>query len=213
MTSQKISISYAITVCNEAEELKRLLTTLVPNINTNDEIIVQVDTSNTINEVYRTLNAFTSCHSMEITSIEFPLNGNFAEFKNNLIANCSKDYIFQIDADELPMKNLSYLKALIAENSEIEVFGVPRCNTVEGITTEHLKVWKWHRNSDGFINFPDFQSRIFKNNGNIRYKNKVHEVLTGMRNFAELPREYDWSLIHNKQIARQEKQNKFYAVI
>ena len=38
----------------------------------------------------------------KIQVIEFPLNKDFASFKNNLKDHCSGDYIFQIDADEYP---------------------------------------------------------------------------------------------------------------
>ena len=50
-----MKISYAIPVCNEHEELKRLLEFLVQNIEENDEIVVQCDQGNTTPEVYKVL--------------------------------------------------------------------------------------------------------------------------------------------------------------
>ena len=91
-----MKISYAIPVCNEHEELKRLLNFLIENIREEDEIIVQCDKGNTTPEVYQVLDKLNQPY------IEFPLKGHFSNFKNNLKENCSGDWIFQIDADEYP---------------------------------------------------------------------------------------------------------------
>ena len=63
---------------------------------------------------------------------------------------------------------------------------------------------------DGRVNFPDYQCRIFKNVKRIKWKNKVHEVLTGFKTQAHLPANDEFCLIHIKDIERQEKQNALY---
>ena len=93
------TISYAITACNEHEELKRLITQLETHIGLDDEIIIQIDTSATAAVRQLLANEFIK-GVQNRTVIEFPLNKDFATFKNNIKNFCKKDYIIFIDADE-----------------------------------------------------------------------------------------------------------------
>jgi glycosyltransferase involved in cell wall biosynthesis len=197
------TISYAITACNEHVELERLLQQLDSNIRDIDEVVIQLDTTATdeVKEVCYKYPAFTLW--------EFSLNGDFASFKNNLKSKCTRDYIFQIDADEyLTPELLQYLPEILELNPEIEMYAVPRINTVEGLTQEHINKWGWFVNEKGWVNYPDYQQRIFKNIDRIKWINKVHERIIGAKVTTPLPEEYD--LIHPKTIERQEKQNNFY---
>ena len=208
-----MKISYAIPVCNEHEELKRLLEFLVQNIEKNDEIVVQCDQGNTTPEVYKVLNLFQAPVGLKdpIKVIEFPLKGDFSSFKNNLKENCSGDWIFQIDADELPHESLTVnLKELLKVNPTTDLFLIPRVNTVDGLTQGHINQWRWNVNEKGWVNWPDYQTRIVQNNPKIKWINKVHEVLVGHENYALLPQEEEWCLYHPKHIKRQEAQNNFY---
>ena len=127
---------------------------------------------------------------------------------------CEGDYIFNIDADEIPHKNLmENLQNLLEGNPEVEVLYVPRVNTVEGLTDEHVHEWRWRINDKGWVNYPDFQMRIHKNIPSIRWKNAVHEVLKGQKTFVTLPELEEWSIYHHKHIERQEEQNAFYQTI
>ena len=208
-----MKISYAIPVCNEHEELKRLLEFLVQNIEKNDEIVVQCDQGNTTSEVYKVLNLFQAPVGLKdpIKVIEFPLKGDFSSFKNNLKENCSGDWIFQIDADELPHESLTVnLKELLKVNPTTDLFLIPRVNTVDGLTQGHINQWRWNVNEKGWVNWPDYQTRIVQNNPKIQWAGKVHEVLVGHENYALLPQEEEWCLYHPKHILRQEAQNKYY---
>jgi glycosyltransferase involved in cell wall biosynthesis len=198
------SISYAITACNEHAELERLLDQLHPTLRDIDEIVIQLDTTATeeVKEV-----AFK--YSNLITVTAFPLAGDFAQFKNNLKNYCTKDYIFQIDADEyLSEELLLSLPGILELNPGIDLFAIPRINTVKGLTQEHIQKWGWHVSGNGWVNYPDYQTRILKNIPEIRWINKVHERLVGAKNGSHLPEEY--TLIHPKTIERQEKQNNYY---
>jgi len=197
------SISYAITAHNEHVELERLLYQLDTNIRDIDEVVIQLDITATeeVKEVCYKYPAFTL--------IEYSLNNDFASFKNNLKKWCNQDYIFQIDADEyLSEELLLSLPEILELNPEIELFAVPRINTVEGLTQEHIQKWGWYVNENGWVNYPDYQTRILKNIPEINWINKVHERLVGAKNGSHLPEGYD--LIHPKTIERQEKQNQFY---
>ena len=208
-----MKISYAIPVCNEHEELKRLLNFLIKNIREEDEIVVQCDKGNTTPEVYEVLSQYKAPVGLidPIKVIEFPLDGHFSNFKNNLKENCSGDWIFQIDADEYPDEYLiKVLSSLLEENTETDVFLVPRINEVIGITQAHLGEWGWNMSDKGWINYPDYQTRILRNSPEIKWHNKVHEVIKGHKKFSTLPTNPEYSLWHPKHITRQEIQNKFY---
>ena len=200
------SISYAITACNEHVELERLLNQLDSSIRNEDEIIVQLDITATeeVKEI-----ASTSRYNKLTTVVTIPLNKDFASFKNHLKGYCTKEYIFQIDADEYLSDNLlTYLHVILELNPEVELYAVPRINTVKGLTSEHINKWGWYINENGWINYPDYQQRIFKNIDRIKWINKVHERIVGAKTIVPLPEGYD--LIHPKTIERQEKQNNYY---
>ncbi len=212
------SISYAITACNEHVELDRLLSQLLPSIRDEDEIIVQMDASphdkyHLPEDKKKVLGYIMNLQEQgRIRVVLCPLNNDFATFKNNLKSLCTKDYIFQIDADEyLSEELLTYLPAILEDNSNVEMFSIPRINTVEGLTEQHIKQWGWRVDDKGWVNYPDYQNRILKNKPEIHWVNKVHEKIIGAMTTTELPPGLD--LIHPKTIDRQEKQNAFYGQI
>ena len=211
-----MQISYAIPVCNEHIEIEKLLSFLVKHIDENDEIIIQCDKGNTTPEVYKVLDSFKAPVGLKdpLKVIEFPLNGHFSNFKNNLKENCLGDWIFQIDADELLHEFLiTNLKELLKLNPTTEMFLVPRVNTVEGITQEHINKWRWNINEKNWVNWPDYQTRIIQNGPKIKWQNKVHEQIVGISTKGALPMEESWALYHPKTIKRQEAQNSFYDTI
>ena len=73
-----------------------------------------------------------------------------------------------------------------------------------------IQKWGWRVDEKGWVNFPDYQYRLWKNKPEIRWRNKVHEVLEGHLNFSALPGEEEWCLYHPKTIEKQEKQNEYY---
>ncbi len=204
-----MKISYAITIHNEIEEIKHLLPLLLENIREEDEIVIQQDNTNLDEVVYTYLNS--QIEGTNIKYVQHSLNGDFSQFKNNLTDNCTGDYIFQIDADEYPNDYLlATLPQILEFNPSNEVYFVPRVNTVEGLTQSHIQKWGWRVNEKGWVNFPDHQMRIWKNKPEIRWVNKVHEVLKGYKSYAALPSDEEMSLYHPKEIERQERQNDFY---
>ena len=212
----QINITYGITVCDESEELNNLLTHLIPLIDNEDEIIVLRDISNTNNLVTKVIEAHTERFPNRIRTIERLLNKDFAAFKNNLIEHANGNYLFQIDADEIPNEFLiENIKAIININKEVDCFYVPRVNKVLGITEEHITKWRWSIDNYNRINYPDLQMRLFKLDKEIKWKNKVHEVLDNYKITTILPYEEDedFCLYHIKTISKQEEQNKLYETI
>ena len=199
-----LRISYAITACNEHVELDRLLDLLTNNIRPEDEIVVQIDTTAT-DEVVSVIEKYN------LIKYYYPLNNNFAEFKNNLSKHCTKEFIFQIDADEYPHPFLlESLPEILEYNYNVDVFLTPRINTVEGLTEQHIQQWGWNVNDKGWVNFPDYQWRIWKNSNKIKWINKVHERLDGFNEYSMFPQSEEYCLFHPKDIKRQEKQNNYY---
>ena len=213
-----MTISYAVTVCNEFIEIQRLLTFLLQHKRPQDEIVVQMDLgpSNAmiIDPNKREVLSYIMKHQEQghCRVILHPLNRDFAAFKNHLTEQCVGDYIFQIDADEYPHEDLiQSLPEILEANPSVEAYVVPRVNTVEGLTTEHVQKWGWHVNDNGWVNWPDYQWRIYKNSLSIKWKNKVHERLDGFKTYSMLPADTEaLSLYHPKTIDRQERQNKLY---
>lgn len=204
-----MKISYAITVCNELKEIQELVNFLKENKRQQDEIVVLYDQKNGDEEVASWLTKMNKHPNIQFWRGFF--DGHFADWKNKLTEYCSGDYIFQIDADEIPDWYLiQYLPVFLEANPDNEVYLVPRVNTVEGLTQEHIQKWRWNVNEDGWVNWPDYQWRIWKNKPDIKWKNKVHEVLDGYKTYSPLPAEPEFSLKHPKDIERQEKQNAFY---
>ena len=208
-----MKISYAIPVCDEHIELERLLDFLENHIQVEDEVVVQCDKGNTTPEVLKVLHSerYSDGFKQQLKVIEFPLNGHFSNFKNNLKEHCTGDWIFQIDADELPHEFLiTNLKDILKNNPKIDLLLVPRINTVDGLTQEHISKWNWNVNKEGWVNFPDYQTRIIQNNPSIQWASKVHEVIAGFSTKSFLPQEERWCLYHPKNIKRQEVQNQLY---
>ena len=206
------TISYAITVHNEIDELTTLLNFLQTNIRKEDEIVIQYDETSVTDEVKEYVTLMDSMHENHIV-VGFSLNKDFASFKNNLKSHCTKDYIFQVDADEIPHEYLVEYLGEVLETNPVDIVFVPRVNTVEGLEQSHIDKWKWNVNDKGWVNFPDYQTRIYRNTEDVTWMNKVHERITGYNTVSNFPAEEQWSLYHHKEIDRQETQNKFYDTI
>jgi hypothetical protein len=205
-----MKISYAITVKDELNELQRLVNFLIDRKRTEDEIVILYDSKNGSKAVEEWLRANSvASHEYRWHSREF--DNHFANHKNYFNVLCTGDYIFQIDSDELPHEQLiENLPFVLQHNSAVELYAVPRVNTVEGLTQDHAQKWGWNVNEKGWVNWPDFQTRIYKNTPEIKWINKVHERLDGHKQFAYLPMDEEYALYHPKTIERQEKQNNYY---
>ena len=198
-----MKISYAVTVCNEINEIQELIPHLLEFKRSQDEVVILYDNNGT-KEVFDYLQ---SVEGIKLVWDNF--DGHFANWKNKLNLLCSGDYIFQLDADELVSHAfIDVLPELLEENSECDLFWVPRKNIVKGLTQAHIDKWGWNVNEEGLVNWPDPQSRIYRNSESIHWENKVHEKIVGIKTVAVLPAEFN--ILHVKDIERQERQNDYY---
>jgi hypothetical protein len=203
-----IKVSFAITVCNELEEIKRLIPFLLEHKRIEDEIVILYDEKNGNPEVIDFLLPYNTKPNVQ-TWRGFDFGNNFGEWKNKLVSYCKGDYIYQLDADEMiseyMVKNIGTILEL---NPKVDLIFVPRINTVEGITQEDIDKWGWNINEKGWINFPDKQSRIFRKN--MYFYGKVHERIIGGQKFSSLPLDEEYCIQHHKNIVKQRQQNQFY---
>lgn len=208
-----INVTYAITVCNELKEITKLIDYLQPKIKSEDEILIQYDEDSATDAVKQYLAIVSQLHK-SIKVISFPLAGDFASYKNNLKNHANGIFIFQVDADEIPNEYLvENIHQLLEYNKDVDLFFVPRINTVEGLTDMHVKKWGWKLNENGWVNFPDYQTRIYRRTSEIEWTGKVHERIIGYNTLSVLPTDEEYCLYHHKEIERQERQNNYYETL
>ena len=211
-----MKISYGITVHNEADELNKLLDVLIHKTDVEDEIVICVDGDD--KEVDKVITSWVQQYASDdvdkikdIIVYNRKLDGNFAEHKNSVIEKSTGDYIFHIDADEYPNETLlEQLKQIIEMNDNVDLIWIPRVNTIEGMTQEHIQKWSWRVTEKGWVNYPDYQARVFRRDKSIRWTRPLHELITGCKTYAHLPPHEELSLYHPKTIQKQEEQNMFY---
>ena len=206
-----MKISYGITVHNEADELNKLLEVLVKHTDTEDEIIICDDYSNKETKDVIDHWELHSADSKTFKVYQRKLDGNFSEQKNSVIEKATGDYIFHIDADEYPNEILlQQLKQIIEMNDGVDLIWIPRVNTIEGMEQQHIQRWGWRVTENNWVNYPDYQARVFRRDESIRWTRPLHEYIKGCKTYAHLPPQEELSLYHPKTIEKQEKQNMFY---
>ena len=205
-----LKISYSILTHNETDSLEKLLRFLVKWKQPQDEIVILDDYSDD-EKTKQILDFYVSAH--DIVFEQRNLLNDFASQKNHLKHMCSGDYSFNLDADEMVSRWLMKNIHGILEENEIDLVYLPRINTVDGLTQQHAQQWGWSVNEEGWVNFPDWQGRVFKNRPNIKWEKPVHEMLVGFQTYSHLPTEKPFCIRHYKTIDKQEQQNQKYAGI
>tara|TARA_A100001011_G_scaffold344705_1_gene379897 strand:+ start:3667 stop:4293 length:627 start_codon:yes stop_codon:yes gene_type:complete len=206
-----VKISYSILVHNETDTLEKLLKFLIKWKQPQDEIVILDDYSDD-EKTKQILDFYVSAH--DIVFEQRNLLGDFASQKNHLKNMGSGDYSFNLDADEMiSLWMIKNVHEIIEANEGIDLIYLPRINTVEGLTQQHAQAWRWQVNENGWVNFPDWQGRIFRNRPNIRWQYKVHEMITGYQTYATLPQDKPFCILHPKTIKKQEEQNQKYSRI
>jgi len=140
--NENTTISYCITVKDELIELTTLLNFLQLHIRNEDELVIQYDQNGVTPEVLDYLNILKNIHKNCIVT-GFPLNDDFATFKNNLKKYCTKDYIVSLDADEIPHENLILNLPTVLERNPVDIIFIPRINIVNGLTELYANKYGW----------------------------------------------------------------------
>lgn len=142
-----MKISYAMTTSNELDLISNI-NKIIDFITAPSEIeyeLVVVDDESSDPKIVEFFESFTQSN-IKIISRKF--TGNFAEHKNFLNEQCTGDWIINLDADEfLPLDTMELLPYIIDANPEIEAYWLPRINTVDGLTNQHVQKWLWRISS------------------------------------------------------------------
>ena len=205
-----MKLSYAICVCTEHRELDTLLDFLTQVKDEEDEIVVLVDNTKDCKEVTMVLARY---NGLCIFSRAF--NNDFSAHKNYLNRKCTGDYIFNIDADEVPTETLVKSIKDRIKNENPDVIFIPRINMCLGQTSEFIKRREFRLNEVGWINWPDHQGRIYRNHKDIYWTSTLHETLGGPECKVKTAYQPDpkYALIHVKTAKKQDEQGKFYEKI
>ena len=202
-----MKLTYAIGVCNEHKELTSLLNFLIKTKELTDDINILVDTKKVTDEVRKVLEKYQKVISVH----ERDFCGDFSAHRNFHITKCSGDYIFMIDADEIPQEHL--IKTIKNYCGKSDLIFVPRINVCPGYTEHWLKECKFTLNEVGWINWPDYQGRIFKNDSSIRWGKSLHEQVQGAKNPMGLEQTPKNALWHIKSVEVQDTASRFYESI
>lgn len=198
-------LSYLITTHNETDSLDKLLSKLVSSLKPNQEIVVIDDYSTNP----KTLEIFEK-YSNHIQLRLHRLDNNYGAQKNFGIDSCNGEWIFQLDGDEYPTDLLlEHIELLIKQNEVNDVIWLPRCNYFSGVTQSDIDTWGW-KMVEGMVNFPDYQSRLYKRKPNIRYKKRLHERVEGHDSYTIIPPQKDYAIVHEKTIEKQRESNDRY---
>jgi glycosyltransferase involved in cell wall biosynthesis len=199
------TISYAILTHNEGQCIEDLITFLLANKRDCDEIVIVDDNSTEIltRNILKSHKDFVCLHYRAF-------DGDHTQ-KNYLNSKCTKDYILQLDADELVHKEfLDSLPQILEDHNNVDLFIMPRINTVEGLTEEWIKKWNWNVNDTGWVNFPDWQMRLYRNCNWVKWDGLLHSKIVGYKEYAFLPQEELYCILHPKKLDRQIEQNNLY---
>lgn len=203
-----MKVSFAILTHNEHDYIEKLIQWLLKYKQPQDEIVVVDDYSEGVTQAVLEEHAIEGNIHLFFNS----LNNDFAKQKNFLIQQCTGDWIFNIDADEIPHYILLRdFRKILEVNPDVEAYRISRVNVVKGMTDSDAMRWRWTINERGWINWPDYQLRLFKNDyPRIKWVSPVHETLIGFKAMSHLPSKEEYSFLHEKTIERQTLQNEFY---
>jgi hypothetical protein len=193
-----IKLSYSVQVCNESRELFSLINFLIKFKTGDDEINIILDVLHTTEKVRAVIDHFKK----HINVYERPFD-NFRDNSMYHLEVAKGDYVFGIDADEMPqewlMKNL---KRIIAQTKS-DLIWVPRINIHPGITSDFIRFSGFNVNENGWINWPDYQGRIIKKCDYLKWSDEVHTKITGAKYQVKLNPSPQLSMWHIKSMEKQ----------
>lgn len=193
-----MKLSYSIMVCNESRDLYSLISFLKRVKDTEDEINILIDTKHVTPKVLQVIEHFKD----DVVTCERDFDGDFSAHRNFHIDKCSGDYIFMLDPDEMPKEKLiKNIKQFITD-SQAELIVIPRLNMSLGATDEWYKDHDFTVNELDWINWPDYQGRIFKKDENIKWSRGLHEVVTGHKKQITLEAHPQLAILHIKAVEK-----------
>jgi glycosyltransferase involved in cell wall biosynthesis len=146
-----MKISFAVCTHNEGHYVRDLLTSLIEFVkhpinqaSGHEFEIVVIDDFSSEDLTERIIESIENNTNHFIKLYHHALAGDFATHKNYMNSKCTGDWIVNLDADErLPDDFLMNLAPILESNPHVEAFWLPRVNTVEGLTLQHVTRWHW----------------------------------------------------------------------
>lgn len=127
-----------------------------------------------------------------------PLDLNFGAARNFALSKVTKNWVFHLDADEWPTKDLlTWLASFVNRRGSVVYPGVAihRYNTVSGEDIG-FRTHEWH-------------TRFFRHTRWCRFEGQIHESVNVPASMVKQA-PYDAMIEHFKSTERQERQNKLY---
>ena len=181
-----MKISYLVTCHNEDTSLDRCITTLVTHKDDEDEILILDDFSDNPKtkeilqrwqyaaKITMLLPTGTVDKFPNVRVIQHALDKNYGGHKNYGNEQCTGDWVFQIDGDEIPNPTLIInLKDIIQANESIDLIFVPRINDFIGVTDVHARQWGWRLSPlediihERILDTDSYEYQFLKKNGYI----------------------------------------------
>lgn len=196
-------ISLAMMTHNEFEELSRLCGYLAEFRDSFCEIVVVDD--------FSTVDLLPLLDGVGAKLYRRPLDRNFSAQRNYLKGKCSGDFIFVLDPDEIPHRNMLCLMNEIIDKMEAvgaDACSFPRLNLmVEPGASDIAPLFDNARLQQ---QVPDYQVRLIRNLPGISWADRVHERIRGITQAIIMPNSTEFCLLHLKTSQRQAAANELY---
>ena len=200
--------------CNDYEDLLVLINTVKKFKETNDTIIVILDSLNTNDKIIDMVKSF----GIEPT---FYAHDNWQkkwEFEKTLWQG---DLVVNLDADEIPPYLLfKVFRQPFINDPNLEVLAIPRINLYINVTPEKVaNMYVGNRPQDfimqninalGWSNWPDYQIRIHRPLKHLVWGITTHSGICNYNTLAQLPADPAIALAHAKTIEHVERMCRLY---
>lgn len=161
-----------ISVCMIAKNAVRTLDqAMATALALGDEVIIRVDDSSTDNTLAIAKTYAASNQNVKVMTYTFV---DFGSARNGLVHEASAEWIFMLDTDEtIDEEDIITIRQWLLTAPPKCIYSFPRKN------------WEdFERNSFRQDHYPDYQMRLFPNDGVVNYgKQKVHEMPDGAPRF------------------------------
>ena len=186
--------SIAMITYNDVDCIEETLKNVTPYIK-NDFVVVDGGSTDGTLEILKS--------HKDITLLEKKWQDNFEIQKNFALDATTQEWRLLIDADEqyehLFWNQLPW-HIVQAEVNASNCVSVPRINIVDGLTKEMVEENGWILSHFNWINYPDYQQRLYKRS--CKYVGQTHELIVGDKNPTGIMGQH---IIHRKTLARQER--------
>jgi len=169
-------LSYLVTTHNETDCLDTLLSKLISFKKDNHEVVLLDDYSDNPTTI-----SIIEKYKSSINFQQKKLQNDYGAHKNYGIGLCKGEWIFQIDADELPTDVLlENIDVLLQSNVNNEALWLPRLNYFTGVTDQDINMWGWNCNTfkdlihEKLIDDTSDEYKFLKNKGLILEEYKIN---------------------------------------